>query len=111
MLLWLALVAFASGRGVVAMSFPSDVMSLRSPSGATCDITKHGAHVLSWSQSSGKNQGPYKKSLYLTHLPYTHTNTYTQNTQVVRQTRQHIYMHAYIYGFYTQRQTQTQQTQ
>jgi hypothetical protein len=75
MLFWLAFLAFASGRGVVAMSFPSDVMSLRSPSGATCDITKHGAHVLSWSQSSGKKQGPYKESLYLTLTYRTHAQT------------------------------------
>ena len=98
MLLWLALVAFAGGRGVVAMSGPSDVMSLRSPSGATCDIAKHGAHVLSWSQSSGKKQGPYKKSLYLSHTYHAHTQTRIPKTYkwFVKHDNICTYMHTYL---------------
>lgn len=51
---WLAVavcgVAVLGSAG--AMSAPTDVTSLRSPSGGKCDISKHGAHVLSWSPSA-----------------------------------------------------------
>jgi glucose-6-phosphate 1-epimerase len=39
-------------RPICAMSAPTDVTTLRSPAGAVCEVSKHGAHVLSWTPST-----------------------------------------------------------